>query len=42
MGDETADDVAWSYEQVADRIAALGGLIAFYRNRVQIEDGEGS
>jgi len=34
VGDEIAENVAWSYEQPQEPVAAIKDLVAFYRNRV--------
>jgi len=33
VGDAHADNVAWSYEQPLAAVAAIKGLVAFYRNK---------
>jgi len=34
VGDATADNVAWSYEQPQEPVAGIKGLIAFYADRL--------
>jgi uncharacterized protein (DUF427 family) len=34
VGDEIADNVAWSYEQPDEAVASIGKLIAFYADRL--------
>ena len=36
MGDETADNVAWSYEDPVEPVSAIKGLLAFYADKVEI------
>ena len=36
MGDASADNVAWSYEQPLESVADIKEYIAFYRNQVEI------
>jgi uncharacterized protein (DUF427 family) len=36
VGDASADNVAWSYEQPLEPVAGIKEYIAFYRNRVEI------
>jgi uncharacterized protein (DUF427 family) len=36
VGDASADNVAWSYEQPLEPVADIKNFIAFYRNRVEI------
>ena len=34
MGDETAENVAWSYEQPPEPVGDIRDLIAFYHDRM--------
>jgi uncharacterized protein (DUF427 family)/acyl-CoA thioesterase len=36
IGDETLDDVAWSYADPFDEVAAIAGYVAFYADRVEV------
>ena len=40
MGDESADNVAWSYEQPLGPVDGIKELIAFYENRVTVYEGD--
>jgi len=40
VGDEIADNVAWSYEHPPEEVKSLAGLIAFYANRVRLVEGD--
>jgi uncharacterized protein (DUF427 family) len=36
VGDEIADNVAWSYEQPQQPVAGIANLIAFYADRLDV------
>lgn len=38
-GGERAENAAWSYEDPFDDVAAIAGYLAFYPDKVDVEDG---
>jgi len=41
VGDATAENVAWSYEQPPQPVAGIEGLIAFYPSRMDAVEPAG-